>query len=179
MSTFEVFSCAECGHDVELASGHGRTREYVRGHHLPIPDDFQLPTCNFCGETYTNQEVSERLDKILELEFVRIQSVHCRVLVDILVQRHGVTQREIARACDVTPSHLSHVLSGSKLASLTFSRLLESFVSSKQEFIRILEGRPWTHFAVPFYQVKCDSNMEWQSETELQPDPSSPSEIAS
>ncbi|HZF50454.1 MAG TPA: helix-turn-helix transcriptional regulator [Polyangiaceae bacterium] len=180
-STFETFPCAECGHDVELATGTGRTREYVQGHHLPIPDNFLLPTCTSCGETYTTQEISEALDAMLSREFRRRQSAHFRVLVEILTQRHGVTQKEIVRACGVTPSHLSHVISGKKEASLTLTRLLEAFVASKDEFIRHLENRPWTRATIPLYQVRRDwkRSAAWQREPTGDAEPLSRLEWAS
>lgn len=57
--------CPECGGEVLLLGGKGRTREYLRDVHLPIPDDYEIPTCVRCGEELMNIEVSEPLDKIL------------------------------------------------------------------------------------------------------------------
>lgn len=57
--------CGECGGSVELRAGEGRTREVVRGVVVPIPDDFALPTCVRCGETFSVPEVSDALDKML------------------------------------------------------------------------------------------------------------------
>lgn len=59
-----MFRCAECGGGVRLASGEGRMREYLAGVRLPIPDDFLLPTCSACGETYESPEISSRLDAL-------------------------------------------------------------------------------------------------------------------
>jgi len=57
--------CGECGGQVELQAKSGRTREFVPGVHLPIPDDFEIPTCVKCEETYMSPEVSGPLDSIL------------------------------------------------------------------------------------------------------------------
>lgn len=57
--------CPECGGDVRLLGGKDRTRQYLPGVHLPIPDDFGIPTCTRCGEESMNIEVSEALDKLL------------------------------------------------------------------------------------------------------------------
>jgi hypothetical protein len=57
MISFKPFACAECGNLVQLSKGQGRTRDTI-----PIPDDFLLPTCSQCGETYVNQELSDKLD---------------------------------------------------------------------------------------------------------------------
>jgi hypothetical protein len=45
--------------------GHGRTRQLERGVHLPIPDDFGIPTCTRCGEESMSLDVSEKLDALL------------------------------------------------------------------------------------------------------------------
>lgn len=58
-------SCSECGGEVKLLTGTKRTREYRFGVSLPIPDDFEIPTCIKCKEEYMVPEISEPLDKIL------------------------------------------------------------------------------------------------------------------
>lgn len=129
-------SCAECGKPVRLLKGSGRTREYVRGVALPIPDDFLIPTCTSCGETYMTEEISSKLDPILKRQFLKRQGEHFRRLINILILRHGITQREIVRVCGITPSYLSHVLAGKRQASITLTRLLEALVDSSSEFER-------------------------------------------
>ncbi len=62
--TFIPFQC-DCGGHVALATGPGRTRVYERGVVLPIPDDFPLPTCADCGETFMSIHASESIDAIL------------------------------------------------------------------------------------------------------------------
>lgn len=77
--------CPECGGEVRLLARKGRTREYLRGVRLPIPDDFGIPTCTKCGEESMNVEVSEPLDKLLG-EHLRSK---LRAQVDALRARHG------------------------------------------------------------------------------------------
>ena len=48
-----------------LTAKSGRTYEYFAGVHLPVPDDFELPTCTRCGEELHDYEVMERLHEIL------------------------------------------------------------------------------------------------------------------
>lgn len=63
----QSFCCSECGGKVRITTGPGRTREYKRGiPPLPLPDDFPLPTCERCGETYVLAETEEELSRILE-----------------------------------------------------------------------------------------------------------------
>lgn len=71
-----LFRCVECGHDVVPMPGKGRTREYAVGKYFLIPDDFLLPTCQNCGETYTDQGISEELDKFSPLWDLPIVRTH-------------------------------------------------------------------------------------------------------
>ena len=54
---------------MKLTARSGRVREYRRGVPLPIPDDFEIPTCARCGEEFMIPEVSEPLDALLQLFF--------------------------------------------------------------------------------------------------------------
>ncbi|WP_437486628.1 helix-turn-helix transcriptional regulator [Sorangium sp. So ce1014] len=95
---------------------------------------------------------------MLRKQFLKIQSSHYRELIDILVQRHCVTQKDIVRACAITPSYLSHVIAGKRQASTTLTRLLEAFVADNGEFERHIHGKPWkrTLSTVPLFAVKAN-----------------------
>lgn len=66
--------CPDCGGTVRLMTGPGRTREVLKGVHVEIPVDFEVPACEKCGEPSMNIEVSEPLDFLL-LEHVRAKLV--------------------------------------------------------------------------------------------------------
>lgn len=59
------FRCWHCGGRVRGAVGTGRTRLYMGGVERPIPDDFELPTCEICGEVYTDPLIEQRLDAVI------------------------------------------------------------------------------------------------------------------
>lgn len=158
MKQFRSFLCSECGHDVRLEPGTGRTHEYLRGVVLPIPDEFELPTCSHCGEIYAIPEVSRKLDALLRKVYLDRQAKHYRVLVTVLCIRHGVTQKDVEAACAVTPSYLSHVLAGRKQASVTLTRLIEAFVADGAEFDRHLAGHPWTAVGLCPFGVRAPSD---------------------
>ena len=144
MSHFQPFRCVECGADVHLVSGPGRTAEYRRGLALAIPDSFAVPTCSSCGEMYFTVDLSERLAKLQAPLYDAAVREHVIDLVDTLQQRHSVRLRDIERACAVTPTYISHVTKGRKKASQTLVRLLEAFVKAPLEFMRQVESRPWS-----------------------------------
>ena len=55
-----------------MRGGVGRTREFRRGVHLPVPDAFELPTCESCGEILMAPEVSEPLDALLAARYPKL-----------------------------------------------------------------------------------------------------------
>lgn len=146
--------CSECGGKVVLDRGVGRTREYRRGEHLPIPDTFLVPTCQRCGEIFMIPEISTKLDALLRRQYLAKQAAHARYLLDTLCLRHSITQRDVERACRVTPSYLSHVVGGRREASLTLRTLLESFLISPQAFEYALSGQPWDVSFAPLFELK-------------------------
>ena len=76
--------CSECGGAVKLIARSGRTREYRRGVALPIPDDFEIPTCTRCGEEFMTPEISEPLDLLLERVFLGRQVHELEVCARVL-----------------------------------------------------------------------------------------------
>lgn len=144
MTKFTQFACGACGERVALKTGPGRAYEIRRGVTLPVPKTFGIPTCTGCGEEYLSVERAERLTQLLEPALGRWQSAHCTEIVDRIRETHGVTLKEIERACGVTPTYLSHVLAGRKVASATLVFLLEAYALAPGEFARRLAGVPWT-----------------------------------
>ncbi len=153
---FQPFPCAECGGEVDYRATAGRTYDYAEGCVLPIPDDFLIPTCDSCGEQYFTQAISERLNALLRNAFLAQQASHYRELVNKLMQRHAVSQKDIVRACGITPSYLSHILAGKRHPSTTLTRLLEAFVVCSSEFERNVQGRHWSLYDAPLYAVKSN-----------------------
>lgn len=143
MTEFKPITCPECGHEVRLARGVGRTREYRRGvPPMPIPDDFDVPTCSNCGETFMLAETLPALEESQHQAYLSWQSSHLEEIVRVLSERHGASKRQIAGICGVTPSHLSHLLAGTDAASVTLLRLMESLLVCRSEFERHIEGSP-------------------------------------
>lgn len=63
------FPCVHCHCPVTLQTGTGRTREYLYGMRLPIPDDTPIRTCTGCGDVYLNEEDDQRLDEVQHKAF--------------------------------------------------------------------------------------------------------------
>lgn len=140
---FKTFRCGVCGGRVKLVAKRGRTREYRRGVDLPVPADFQIPTCDACGEEYLTVAMSEALDARQAPEYAAWQAAHCKRVFARIRERHRATLREVEDACGVTRTYLSHVLSGTKEASATLLALLEAFSLAPHEFERRRSGITW------------------------------------
>ena len=61
--------CPECGGIVVPLACAGRTTPYRKLKELQIPEDFEIPTCDKCGEEYINAELAEALDAVLEIRY--------------------------------------------------------------------------------------------------------------
>jgi transcriptional regulator with XRE-family HTH domain len=123
-----------------MKSAEGQTRHFRRGVERPIPADVFVPICDQCAEVFMSPADSARVDAALRAALRKEQALRLQALVGVLRKRNGATQREVEQACAVTPSYLSHVLSGRRLASETLVRLIEAFVQCSSEFERYRTG---------------------------------------
>jgi len=115
---------------------------------LDIPEDFLIPTCTQCGEELLIPEVTDELDQLLRAAYLAKQATHVRTCVEVLRKRHGVTQQDIERACGITPSYLSHMMSGRRETSLPLMRLIEVYTLFRESFEYALEGVPFDRYMV-------------------------------
>ena len=143
MSRKTLFLCAECGGDVFSTTGPGRTAAYRRGVDLPVPEDFAVPKCAECGETYLTASESERLATLQKPAFEAWLTNHATALIDALRKRHRISQKQLEIACGLTPTYFSHISRGRKTPSLQLVRLLEAFEAVPDELQRHIEGRAW------------------------------------
>lgn len=58
-----MFRCCECGGDVYMTGGNGRTYRRTRTEEVRIPDELPLPTCAKCGEWYWCEDTSAALER--------------------------------------------------------------------------------------------------------------------
>lgn len=131
--------CPDCGGEVRLLAKKGRTREYLRGVHLPVPDDFEIPTCVECGEESMVPEVGVHLDEVMK-NALALEMHRC---VRLLRSRYDATNQVIEDALGITRSYLSHLLAG-RNPSPTLVKFLQSFVEVPGAFDFALR-RPAEH----------------------------------
>jgi hypothetical protein len=75
--TDRQFTCYECGGDVAMAVGDGRTMPYPisNGHEVQceVPANFPLDTCMRCGAVYLCERDCELLDEVFREQVLQIQ----------------------------------------------------------------------------------------------------------
>jgi hypothetical protein len=143
MTEHKLFTCPECGGDVEVATGPGRTMQYQRSvPEFPIPDDFELPTCKECGETFVPADKERELEDHLRGEYRAWQPPYVTRLVKLIMDRHGATLRQVAGIMGVTVADLDDVRTG-RLGrfSLAALRLLECVAMSPFLFAHYRDGK--------------------------------------
>lgn len=131
----KTFRCPECGGTVRMLAPSGETREYARGLSAPIPSDILIPKCDGCGEVYLSASEGARIDAALRDARLHWQTTTVAAWLDGLKRVANITLREIEEACHVTPTYLSHVANGTKLASGTVIKLLEMYVRHPEDLV--------------------------------------------
>lgn len=124
MNTFKKFRCAECGGTVDLAPPNGRTIEYMRGYPVRIPDEFPIPTCTNCRKIYIPPEIEEQLYPILEKQSLQLQAEHYLEIVQNLVSKYKISEKDIAIYCGISLGDFLNFKNGNKMAPLMLTRLL-------------------------------------------------------
>lgn len=138
-TTLTFGRCADCGGVITLQTGPGRTREYLRGLWLAVPDDFGTPACSVCKEEYAVAEVSEKLDALLSQRL----TLRINQYVTLIQTRDNVTQQQIEDALGVTRSYLSHLRAGRKEPSSSLFKLLELFAISPETSHHLRQRQPY------------------------------------
>lgn len=112
---------------------------YRRGSRYALPVELEVPTCSKCGALFLDDRLCVIAREALKPTYQREQSEHLSFLVQTIRAKARVSNRELERACGVTPTYLSHVLKGRKDASEILIGLLEGFAICPSEVRRRLE----------------------------------------
>ena len=134
--------CTEClNGEVVLKSGGGRLFVYRRGSCYELPADFVVPTCDDCGASFLDDALEQAARELLRPLYLEDQKRHLAYLVATIKAGVSVTNRQLEKACGVTPTYLSHLLNGRKEASEPLLGLLEAYAINPQEVQRRLARR--------------------------------------
>jgi hypothetical protein len=133
IDNFCPYPCSECGGQVKLKYGPGRTAVYRRGcPPLAYPDDFPTMVCEACGEGYTGgfEGQDEEQYQVITAVYLNWQVTH---FAELLRQIND-SEENVARALGASKREFRHYLLGSGLASFTLTKLFEILARNPVEY---------------------------------------------
>lgn len=121
-----------CFGELAPLAGRGRTYAHAAGLTLAVPDEALIMTCRACGALHPHQSAEG-------LEAVRGGLAHrLRELVEETKRQAQVSQRQLEKACGVTPTYLSHAMSGKKEVGTSMVRLLQAYARHPNDVRAVL-----------------------------------------
>lgn len=113
MTRKEVHRCTECGNGMILMNAKaGRFSPWRNMPSVPIPSDFEIPSCNNCGAEWLDEDTAEALDRVLGVEYRRILRERVRHAIDVLTPH--ISQRRLESLLGISQGYLSRLRSGEK-----------------------------------------------------------------
>jgi hypothetical protein len=112
----------------------GRLMPHRNLHEVPIPADFEIPTCNKCGAEIVGYALATRLDAVLEGEWQAELAKKAAVNVGRLQAARPL--REWERLVGVSPGYLSK-LKGGKAPAAPLTALLELLANAPSRALEI------------------------------------------
>jgi len=114
----KTFVCPACGRGkVALRGGKGRSFPYKQVPALEIDDDFQIPTCDTCGEMFIGAAVAKKLDAHLERQYQRLLGNVVKSAI-ARIATHA-PQQELEQLLGLSHGYLSKLRNGRKDPSPT------------------------------------------------------------
>ena len=111
----DEFRCMECGKGtVRPVAKDGRQAKF-RTLTLPVPAQFEIPTCDNCGTEWLNDTVAQAIDQALEQEY-RSRMRDLVIATMTRFSESNVHKSEIEKALGLSQGYLSH-LTGDKTPS--------------------------------------------------------------
>lgn len=111
--------CLRCNSvSVRPRKGVGRTRHYRVLAQLPIPDDFEIPTCGRCGSEYSEESIDRKLDQALAAVYLDSLQTLAKASIgklterDPAMKRRFISQRRLELVLGLSQGYLSRLLSG-------------------------------------------------------------------
>ncbi len=112
----------------------GRTARYRSLAGLPVPDDFEIPTCEQCGSEWVDGATAEAMDTVLER--VYRQQLQSSVAADLQRLNEHVTQRRLEESLGLSQGYLSKVRSGASRPSAVLARCLRLLAADPEHRLR-------------------------------------------
>jgi hypothetical protein len=138
MTKFVERRCRECDKGtIRLVATPGRTWRYRRMM-LDVPADFEIPTCDACGEEWLDPKRADALDELLQGQYRdRLVALFERAIE--VLSRHR-SQRALERLLGLSQGYLSKILAGKKVPSEPLVTEVVLIAKSPDERLREVEA---------------------------------------
>lgn len=113
--------CFECGNkSLVLTDQLGKGFKYKDFKMVPLQESFELYECECCGNISLNSTQNKELDDVI----VASVKTLTRKYLDIIIEKTGLTQKELSRELSISEQYLSYIKKGSRVVSaMTFNYL--------------------------------------------------------
>lgn len=130
--------CPECGTGKIVPTARpGRTARYRFLSDLPIPDDFEIPTCEQCGSEWIDGATAEALDAVQE-EIYR-ELLQNSVNTDLQTLTQYVTLRRLEQFLGLSHGYLSKVRSGARQPGAVLVRCLRLLATDPEHRLQEMQ----------------------------------------
>ena len=134
----KTFECPACGKGrVAPRGGEGRSFPYKQLPALEIADDFQIPTCDACGEMFIGAAVAKKVDAHLERRYLRLLAETATAAIAKLAEH--ARQQELEQLLGLSHGYLSKLRNGKKEPSPALVGELMMLAENPQK--RVIELR--------------------------------------
>ena len=147
--------CLRCNSvSVRPRKGVGRTRHYRVLAKLPIPDAFEIPTCQRCGAVYSDASMERALDQVLAAVYLDSLQTLAKESLRKLTERNAetkrcfISQRQLELVLGLSQGYLSRLLSGRGKPSTPLVLLLDLLSLSPKQTLREVR-RFWALSVLP------------------------------
>jgi hypothetical protein len=109
----KTFECSACGKGrVAPRRGKGRSFPYKQVPAVEIADDFEIPTCDACGEMFIGAALARKLDAHLERQYLRLLAAAVKAAIEKLAEH--ARQQELEQLLGLSHGYLSKLRNGKK-----------------------------------------------------------------
>lgn len=130
--------CHECGVGrLALVAKAGRTTPYRNIEALPIPADFEIPTCDHCGAEWYGEDIAEALDTVLERQYRLMLRSRIVAAIDVLMKH--IASSRLENLLGLSRGYLSRLRNGDKDPSPELFSNLSLLAKNPSERLKELE----------------------------------------
>ena len=107
------FRCVECGRGTVRPVARSGRRVFYRTMEVEVPAELEIPTCDNCGEEWTNASDAKTLEAALEATYMgTLRGLAAEQLHELIDA--GIEQKRLEHALGLSQGYLSHVKAGRK-----------------------------------------------------------------